>query len=218
MRTIELESWSRRETFEFLSTWASPHFGLTANLDLTAFRPAVKRRGISFTIATTYVITRAANEIPEFRTRIRVPSPGAKATVVEHEVVHPSITLLTDDEQLCFCTLEYHPDLAVFAPGAAERIALVSEEPTLDTEERDDWLFMTSIPWLSFTGMIHPQVGPADCVPRFAWGKFLQQDGRIQMPLNVQAHHALMDGLHACRFFQKVQDYMADPDTVLGSA
>jgi chloramphenicol O-acetyltransferase len=35
-----------------------------------------------------YAITRAANAIPEFRYRIR---PGQ---VVEHEVVHPGITVL----------------------------------------------------------------------------------------------------------------------------
>ncbi|GAB4479095.1 MAG: hypothetical protein Kow00124_24330 [Anaerolineae bacterium] len=36
-----------------------------------AFRPYVKGRGLPFTVAVVYVITRAANAIPEFRYRIR---------------------------------------------------------------------------------------------------------------------------------------------------
>jgi chloramphenicol O-acetyltransferase type A len=36
------------------------------------------------------------------------------------------------------------------------------------------------------------------------------------MPLDVQAHHALMDGLHMGRFFEKAQDYLHNPESVLG--
>jgi len=38
------------------------------------------------------------------------------------------------------------------------------------------------------------------------------------MPLNVQVHHALMDGLHVGRFYAKVQDDLDAPDLVLGTA
>ena len=78
MRHIDLQSWSRREHFKFFSAFDHPHFGLCANVDLTRFHPFVKQHGISFTAAVVYVITRAANAVPEFRYRIRA------GTVVEH--------------------------------------------------------------------------------------------------------------------------------------
>jgi len=36
------------------------------------------------------------------------------------------------------------------------------------------------------------------------------------MPLSVQGHHAVMDGLHAGRVYEEVQGYFQQPDVVLG--
>ena len=71
MRTIDMQTWSRRQHFELFSTYTYPHFGLSANVDLTAFYPAVKQRGYSLTVAIVYLLARASNAIPEFRYRIR---------------------------------------------------------------------------------------------------------------------------------------------------
>lgn len=57
---------------------------------------------------------------------------------------------------------------------------------------------------------------PVDSVPRFAWGKFFEDGEFLRMPLSVQAHHALMDGIHMGSFHAKVQDYLDHPDSVLG--
>jgi chloramphenicol O-acetyltransferase type A len=78
---------------------------------------------------------------------------------------------------------------------------------------------MTAIPWVSFTSFMHPlDLSPVDSVPRFAWGKFFADGELLKMPLSVQAHHALMDGLHVGRFYEIVQDYLHHPGSVLGAA
>ncbi len=211
MRYIDLQSWPRRQQYEHFSTYDHPHFGLCANVDLTTFYPAVRGRGFSITVGIVYALARAANAIPEFRYRLR---PGA---VVEHEAVHPSFTVLTEGELFSFCTADYLDDFATFAAGATERIAYVQAHPGLaDEAGRDDYLFMTAIPWVSFTSFQHPMhLQPADSVPRFAWGKFFQDGESLRMPLDVQVHHALMDGVHVGRFYQQVQDYLHHPDLVL---
>jgi len=160
------------------------------------------------------VLSRAANAIPEFRYRIRA---GA---VVEHEIVHPSITLLTGEDLFSFCTMDYVEDFSEFAARAAEKMAFVKAHPTLkDEPRRDDFLFMTALPWVSFTSFRHPmQLHPADCVPRFAWGKFFDDGKLLKMPLDVQGHHALMDGIHMGRFYAEVQDCLDHPGFVLGEA
>jgi chloramphenicol O-acetyltransferase type A len=214
MRQIDIQTWPRREHFKLFSAFDHPHAGLCANVDLTAFYPVVKRRGISFTVATVYVLARAANAIPEFRYRIR----GGE--VVEHEIVHPSVTILANEDLFDFCTFDYIEDFSLFAARAAEQIAYVQEHPTLKDEPgRDDLLFMTAIPWVSFTSVMHPmQLRPADSVPRFAWGKFFEEGKFLKMPLGVQGHHALMDGIHIGRFYAEVQDYLQQPGVVLGEA
>jgi chloramphenicol O-acetyltransferase type A len=63
--------------------------------------------------------------------------------------------------------------------------------PGLDAKpEKDDVLYMTSIPWVSFTSFTHPmQFHPVDSVPRFAWGKSFPENDTWKMPLSVQGHH-----------------------------
>jgi chloramphenicol O-acetyltransferase type A len=212
MRQINLETWPRREHFRLYNKFDHPHFGMCANVDLTRFYPYIKRHGISFTIATVYIIAKTANEIPEFRYRIR---PGV---VIEHESVHPSTTILVKEELFSFCTFTYVENFSLFASQAAKQIARVKANPTLeDGPEKDELLFMTAIPWVSFTSFMHPMhLQPADSVPRFAWGKFYKDGETLKMPLSVQAHHALMDGFHVGQFFEKAQDYLSHPDIVLG--
>jgi len=212
MRQIDIQTWPRREHFKVFNTFDYPHFSLCANVDLTAFYPFVKQRGISFTVAVVYVLARAANAIPEFRYRIR------SGKVVEHEIVHPSGTILTDDDLFSFCTFEYIENFSEFAAKAAERIAYVNDDPTLeDGPEQDDLLYMTAIPWVSFTSFMHPlRLQPADSVPRFAWGKLFKEGESLKMPLSVQGHHALMDGIHVGRYYAEVQDYFQQPGAVLG--
>ena len=57
MRHINLETWPRREHFRKFNTFDHPHFGMCANVDLTAFYPAVKQRGISITVAVVRALT-----------------------------------------------------------------------------------------------------------------------------------------------------------------
>ena len=125
-----------------------------------------------------------------------------------------------DEDLFTFCTIDYIEDFSEFAARAAERIAYVKEHPTLKDESgQDDLLFMTALPWVSFTSFMHPmQLHPADSVPRFAWGKLFEEGEFLKMPLSVQGHHALMDGIHMARFYAEVQDYLHHPGLVLGEA
>ena len=214
MRHIDLETWPRREQFKVFSTWDFPHFSMCANVDLTTFYPVVKQRGFSFNVAIVYVLARAANAIPEFRYRIRA------GEVVEHEIVHPSSTILVDEDLFSFCDFEYIQNFPDFAARAAEKIAAVQERPWLkDDPERDNRIYMTAIPWVSFTNFMHPlHLSPADSVPRFAWGKFFEEGEFLKMPLSVQGHHALMDGVHVGKYYTEVQDYLHHPGSILGEA
>ena len=105
----------------------------------------------------------------------------------------------------------------MFAARAAERIAYVKAHRTIEDEPgQDDLLYMTAIPWVSFTSFMHPiDLNPVDSVPRFAWGKFFEDGKYLKMPLSVQAHHALMDGIHMGKFYAEVQDYLQQPEAVL---
>jgi chloramphenicol O-acetyltransferase type A len=210
MRYLDLENWPRRKHFDLFRTWKFPHFNFCANVNLTTLYPEVKDQGISITIAIVYVLSRVANDFPEFRYRIR----GDK--VVEHDMVHPSVTILIENDLFTFCPMIYTPDFAQFTENAEMQLNQVREHPSLEDPENDDQLFMTAIPWVSFTSFMHPiDLDPVDSVPRFAWGKFFHEGDELKMPLNVQAHHALMDGFHMGRYYQKVQEYFDKPEFLI---
>jgi len=213
MRKINMETWPRHEHFRKFSTWDYPHFSMCANVDLTSFYPFVKQRGFSLNVAIVYLIARTANAIPEFRYRIR---PGE---VVEHKIVHPASTILLDDNSFTFRTFEYAEDFSVFAKKAVEQIDCTKDHPTLeDSPGQDDLLFMTAIPWVSFTSFMHPlHLHPVDSVPRFAWGKVFWEGEFVKMPLSVQGHHAVMDGLHVGQYYAEYQDLLDQPEIVLGN-
>lgn len=204
LRIIDLSTWSRRKHFEVFKGFDYPHFNLCANLDVTSFFPAVRQSGVSFSAAVAYWLAYTANQMVEFRTRIR----GEQ--VVEHTIVHPSMTVLVENELFSFCTIPYTSDFATFIRQAAEKIAWVQQHPTLEDEPgQDDLLFLSSIPWVSFTSLAHPiHMHPVDSVPRLAWGKVFEEGQRLKMPLSVQAHHALMDGVHVGRFFNQLQHHL----------
>ena len=214
MRYIDMKNWPRRDHFRVFNALDYPHFNMCANVDLTAFYPVVKERGISFSTAVVYVLARAANAIPEFRQRIRA------GEVVEHEVVHPSTTILINEDLFSFCPINYVEDFSLFATKATEQKAHVKEHPMLDDEpNQDDLLFLSDIPWVSFTSFVHPfHLNPTDSIPRLVWGKFFKEGNLLKMPLSVQGHHALMDGIHIGRFYEKVQDCLQQPKVVLGKA
>ena len=212
MRYIDMQTWSRRNHFRFYSTVNHPHFNMCVNVDVTAFYPFVKRNGYSFTISMVSVIARASNAIPELRQRIRGDQ------VVEHKVVNPGFTILIDKDLFGFCDVEYVENFSEFVRRAEKNIVDVKAHPDLENNpEKDDVLYMTSIPWVSFTSFSHPmQFHPADSIPRFAWGKYFKESDTLKMPLSVQGHHAVMDGIHMGRFYETVQDYLHHPEVVLG--
>lgn len=216
-RIIDLDSWPRREHYEFFKPYPVPFFSITTSVDVTPLRTLLKRRDVRFTVGLLYVLARAGNDVPQFRQRIRDNAP------IEYERVHPGVTVLCEGDVFRFCFVTYSDDFDRFADEASKAMAAVRQGESLvqgplleQGRIRDDMLYCTSLPWFSFSGMLHP-VGPdpMDSAPRIAWGRFEEKEGQFVMPLNVQAHHALIDGVHLAKFFRKVEELIADIETLI---
>lgn len=205
MKSITFNDPHRKKHFEFFRRMDQPHFNLVANVDISAFLTVVKENQLPFTPYIVFVLSKVANDIPAFRWRIR----GEE--VVEHPSVQPSFTVPTEaSEVFSFCTVDYHPEVSVFIKRTLATMERMKTDPDFEDEPgRDDYLFMSAIPWVSFTGLSHAMhYSPADSVPRISWGKYFKQDGRMLMPLAVQAHHAVVDGSDMGRYFQAIQELL----------
>ncbi|HMQ49651.1 MAG TPA: chloramphenicol acetyltransferase [Saprospiraceae bacterium] len=205
MKKITFSDPHRQKHFDFFRRMDQPHFSVTANVDITRFRAIQAEQQLSFTSSVVYLISRTANDIPVFRQRIRGPE------VVEHKLVHPSFAVLTEvSDVFSFCTVTYQRDFQAFSSDALAQMARMKTNPVLEDEPgRDDFLFLSTLPWVSFTTITHAMhYSPVDSVPRIVWGKFFPEGDRLKMPLSVQAHHALVDGRHVGEYFQKIQDLL----------
>ena len=67
----------------------------------------------------------------------------------------------------------------------------------------------SAMPWVAYTHVSHTNSGKKDdATPRFNWGKYTEKNGRIVMPVSVQAHHSFVDGIHIGRFVDALQNYL----------
>ena len=208
MRVIDVESWPRREHFCLYRGFEFPHVNICVQLDITALWANRARTSASPTVILVYTITKAANRVPEMRQRIR----GEQ--LVEHEVIHPLITVLGDDDLFGVVTLTYDACFATFASKAAESLAKAKEGTSLnefphDQEGkfvRDDLLSITILPWAAFTGFAITRKPQVDCIPLLAFGKVQAAGDRYLLPFFVNFHHALADGLHVARFVKYIEE------------
>lgn len=207
MKFIDMENWKRKDHFNYFKQLDYPHFNICGNLDITNFYRYIKENKFPFFISILYASTKTANDIKEFRYRIR------EDKVVEHETVSPSFTVMTEGEVFSFCTVKFIDGFGDFKTNTLKKIEKVKNNVSIEDEPgRDDLLFITSIPWISFTGITHPiQMNPVDSIPRISWGKYFEEGGKIKLPMSVQAHHALVDGIHVGQFFSRIQEILDNP-------
>ncbi|NTV89668.1 MAG: chloramphenicol acetyltransferase [Clostridiales bacterium] len=208
MKYIDIEHWERKDHFNYFRTYDSPHFSISGNVDATAFLAYIKEHRLPFFISMLYAASKVANEIREFRFRIQ------EDKLAEYDAVHPSCTVMTASGAFSYCTLEYTEAYAGFRSESAVRIEHAKHEADIDVDYgRDDLLYITSIPWVSFTGITHAmKTHPADSIPRIAWGKYFENGEKTMLPLSVSANHALVDGLHVGRYFNMLQDLLDSPE------
>lgn len=201
MNYLDLESWKRRDTFEFFKDFEDPFFNLTAPVDATPLYGFVKRHGLSFSIVSLFCSLQAANAIPEFRLR------NVDGKVAEFETIDATQTILNDDETFSFCYFQNHSDVFEFERNGRESVKKYKTQKSFDVEsERVDLIYYSVIPWISFTSFKHAgRLDNRQSVPRMVFGKLFEQNGRMMLPHSVEVHHALADGLHVGRYFESLQ-------------
>jgi chloramphenicol O-acetyltransferase type A len=203
MKTKDIGSWNRKEHFRFFRTFQEPFFGITANVDCTHTYDHCRNSGRSFFLAYHHAAITAVNSIEEFRYRIQGEA------VVMAERVHPMTTIGREDHTFAFTFLPFHDDFDTFARTAQEAIAVVRSGSGLIVHEfpdRLDVVHCTALPWIRFTGITHARdYKPGDSIPKIAFGKCVEENGRMMMPVSVHVHHGLMDGYHVGQFFESFE-------------
>jgi chloramphenicol O-acetyltransferase type A len=209
-KLLDLDSWHRRHHFAYFKQYELPFFNVCGELDVSCLLGLTHtKNGPSFSMAAFYAALRAANDIEPLRYRIRDDA------VLVHDVIHGGTTVLREDRSFGFAYFDYLPDFSAFAiagQASVERSRARTGELD-DQASRDDLIHFSVVPWISFSSISHARrLPPRDSIPKIVFGKHHQHRGRRTMPVSVEVHHALVDGLDVGEFFARLQSLLEDPE------
>ena len=214
MEWLDLARWPRRTTFDFFRRFDKPYFSVCTRFDVARLRHLLRERpGAGINLAVHHVALRLANEQRPFRYRL----DGEGVRVVP--VVHGSMAVLRDDESLAFALIRYQRDFAAFIGEARASIrAAQAPDRVLGLLDQDrDMMHFTTLPWVAFTSFEHARNwGRDDSVPKIAFGRITADGPHEWLPMSVEVHHGLMDGLHVGRYVQGFEAALAEPEAWLG--
>ncbi len=205
---IDLDRWARREHFLLFRGYDRPHFSVATEVDVTALYEASRRpQGPSFFLGTLFAAMHAASATEAFRLRIR----GERVWC--HDMVAIGCTVLRPDRTFGFGYFPHESTFAAFAEqGRAEAERARAGTALLDDarEEDDAYLHGTVLPWIRFTSFTNA-LRREDSVPKLVFGKRSAAGAAWRMPVAVEVHHALVDGIDVGEFMERFQDLLAQP-------
>ena len=206
MKIIDLTTWNRKEHFELFTQYEEPFFGIVTEVDCTETFHKAKEQKRSFFASYLHKSLMVLNEIENFHYRI------IGGQVVFFDEIHATQTIAREDGTFAFSFVKYTKDRALFRALLKEEINSVHASTGLHINNdtaRQDVIHYSSIPWVQFSGLTHARnLKIEDSIPKIVFGKVTEKNNRLVMPVSLNAHHALMDGLHAAQFFERFQNKM----------
>lgn len=199
IRDIDMNTWPRREIFDFFSPISNPFYSVTFTLDVTNLYRCVKERELSFYYALVYLCTQAVNRVEAFLYTIE----DGKVRIYDKR--QPSFTDLEKGSELfrmVFVPCEGSLDEFCRAAKAKSESQHFFFDPTAET---NDLIYFSCLPWMDVTGLTNERnLDPDDAIPRIAWGKYIDVDGRKQLHISLEINHRLIDGVHLGRFNEEL--------------
>lgn len=205
MQSVDLASWPRREIFEFFSGISVPYYSVAFRLDVTRLHRFTKEKGLSFYHSLIWLCTQALEREDAFSYAI------SEGRVVRLEGRRPSFThLKPDSESFQIITPPPAGSLEEFCAAAGE-LAKKQDFFIDPSNEGIDMIFFSCLPWLDLTALTNERdAGTDDAIPRIAWGKYVEENGRLILGLSIEVNHRFIDGLHIGQFARELERMIAE--------
>jgi chloramphenicol O-acetyltransferase type A len=218
-QTLDLVRWPRRAAFEFFRGYAKPWFSVSARLDVARLKQAVADSGLgSFWLGYHFVAMAVANEGEALRLRFTADGQGVRRLVK----VHAGTTVLRPDGSFGMLTLHQAASWPAYARGNAEAVVAAQRAdapflPPDDLPAGEALIHTTTLPWIHFTSFEHARERERDAdVPKIAFGRAERDGARLWMPIAIEVHHALVDGLHVGQYLEALQQACDEPASLRG--
>lgn len=210
-KTVNIEKWNRKEHFDAYRDAIKCGFSLTVKLDISAVIPFVKEQGFKFYPVMIYLLSKAVNQHPEFKMAMK------DGDLIIWDSVNPVYTVLHQDtETFSALSVPYTDSFQDFI--ASYNAVLQRNENNrsfLPEKPPKNHFNISALPWIHFESF---NLNIADFTdyfaPSFTFGKYQTEGNKILMPLAIQVHHAVCDGLHVAKLINTLQEFCTTIQTL----
>ena len=190
---------NRAEAFSMWMSSPMPMVTLVKNFDVTRLVKVSKKSGLKFTALLCWCIGKAASQVEEFYT---LPVNGKL-----YRYGNLAINVIVENSEggINSCDIPYSNDIQQFNRDYSELTKQTANE-CQSTFLEDHMVIGTSAMIETELDCIVNQYTDRFCNPMVMWGKYRRGLFKTTLPVSFQFHHVQMDGGHAARFLQRLQD------------
>lgn len=209
MQKISMDQWDRAPIYRHFSRMSNPFYTVSFPVEVSPLRDYCKKHGLSFYLCLTWLITKAMNQIENFRYTIR----DGEVWLLDGR--RPSFTDLRPGEELFrIVTVDMEEDLISFCHHA--KAISDSQDSFLEyCRETDNLIHISCVPGIELLSTTNARdfSDPAakdSNVPAVSWGNYRQTDRGLELVLCMELNHRFVDGLHVARFTEALNTLMGD--------
>lgn len=197
---INRETWARKEYFAHYFSDVPCTYSINVKLDITS----LLEQQCKLYPAMLYAISTIVNRHSEFRMsfneegKLGIFSEMMPCYTVFHKESETFSNIWTEYHS-CFHTFQqrYIQDLEQY--GKIQKLEAKPDTPP-------NTFPVSMVPWVTFDGFnLNLPKSYGYLLPIFTMGKYYAEGDRYWLPLAIQAHHAVCDGFHVCRFVNELQ-------------
>ena len=199
-KEINPKNSSRAMAFELWMKAPNPMVTFFKTLDVTNLLTVSRKKELKFNMLLCYCITKAAVSIEEFYT---LPV-GEK--LMQYDTIAVSTIVNNKCGGINFCDIPYTEDLEGFNHEYLENTLWVAVHCDNKDLSADSMVIGTSaIVETELDGIVGMNTGIFNN-PFLSWGRYRKKDSRYELPISFQFHHTQMDGSHAGKFLENLQN------------
>ena len=191
---------TRASAYELWMKAPNPMVTFFKTLDVTNLIKISKRKHLKFNMMLDYCIGKAAVGVKEFY----VLPVGEK--LIQYDTIAVNTIVKNNEGEVSSCDILYSDDLETFNQEYMKYTTQVAETGQDRDLSNDSMVIGTSA--IVDTG-IDGAVGMNSGIfnnPFIIWGKYRKKGFRYYLPISFQFHHTQMDGAHAGRFLENLQN------------
>ena len=203
MEFVNYNNWTRKEAFEFFSTYDYPYAQITSSLKLGNLPILAKSRNISFYGLMMYMVLETLNHIEAYHYGL------LENKIVYYPSLGCSFTSIDTNNQICFSEkIPLNPFPTFMEDFYRAKVEAEQHRKRLCIKDDDSGIvYMSCVPWIDLVGMLQPmKTSIPDSIPRVTWGKYMPEHDGFRLNLNLQVHHGFQDGKQIAEFFILLQN------------